>query len=317
MIEYNAVLSWIEVNMIPLSIGLGVLLIILLLLLLSRPLRDDLKCKAIIKDNSQTFYKAFSKVKNRHKRKAIYAVYAFCRVADDLVDEYHDEAKLNKLEKELTLYISKGKTPNFFWRSLKKHTKAYYTDFDYKPFYDMIKGQRLDLSFKGYETTEALLEYCYYVAGTVGLMLTPILSYENRHELKDFSINLGYAMQITNILRDIGEDYKNNRIYLPKALMLEANYKHDDLSNGKINDRFIVMFEKLAKIAETHFEQALKDVRLFQDDARLPLAFSIILYRAILDQIRHNGYDVFKKRAVVPTDKKQQLIEQYLKTLKS
>ena len=55
------------------------------------------------------------------------------------------------------------------------------------------------------------------MAGTVGLMLTPILSYENRHELKDFSINLGYAMQITNILRDIGEDYKNNRIYLPKS----------------------------------------------------------------------------------------------------
>ena len=77
------------------------------------------------------------------------------------------------------------------------------------------------------------------------------------------------------------------------------------------------MFEKLAKIAETHFEQALKDIHLFQDDARLPLAFSIILYRAILDQIRDNGYDVFKKRAVVSTEKKQQLIEQYLKTLKS
>lgn len=306
-------LTIIQENLIGLSIIIGGFFIYIITYISTRPLRDDEKCRQVIEQYSKTFYKAFSKVKNKHKRKAIYAVYAFCRRADDVVDIDKDKIKLEKLTRELDMFVTKGKTPNFMWRSLKRHTKTYYQGFDYKPFYDMIKGQEMDLDFKVYETLEDLLDYCYHVAGTVGLMLTPILSFEEKDNLIDFSINLGYAMQITNILRDIGEDYRNGRVYLPQSMMAQANYKHEDLSSGKINDRFIGLFEKLAKVAEDHFDQSLKDINLFKEDAKLPLALSIILYRAILDQVRENGYDVFKKRAVVSDEKKKAIIENYLK----
>jgi phytoene synthase len=280
--------------------------------------RKDIKaCEDIIKKNSLTFYKAFSKIKDRRKREAVYAVYAFCRYADDLIDEDKDEAGLNALEEELTAYIKGEKPQSFRFRALKQTTYHYYPkDYDYKPYYDMIKGQRMDLDFKGYQTEEELLEYCYYVAGTVGLMLLPILSEEHYKELDGFAVNLGYAMQITNILRDIGEDERNGRIYLPDDAFVKANYSKDDLHHGKINIEFINMFESFAKKAEGFFEQALDDLKLFPDDVKLPLGLSIILYRAILDACRESNYDVFTRKNFVTDDKKNELIQSFLKSMK-
>ncbi len=282
---------------------------------LTRPYRDDRRCKKIIQKNSLTFYKAFSKIGDKKKRKAIYAVYAFCRYADDLVDEYQDENKLNRLERELTGYVNKRRTPNFIWRALKRHTKNIYKDHHFKAFYDMIEGQRMDLHFVGYETLEDLLKYCYHVAGTVGLMLNPILAGHDEPKLYPFAIHLGHAMQITNILRDIGEDYQNGRIYLPRALMREANYSLNDLENGKINNGLVDLIERLAKVAETYFDEALKDLNLYPKDTAIPLGLSIVFYRAILDAIRDNGYDVFRKRAVVSDQKKAQIMKAFLKNM--
>ena len=287
----------------------------LVLIHVTRPYRDDRRCKKIIQKNSLTFYKAFSKVDNKQKRKAIFAVYAFCRYADDLVDEYQDESRLNKLEKELTQYVNKGRTPNFMWRALKRHTKDIYKNHHFKAFYDMLDGQRMDLHFVGYETTEDLLKYCYHVAGTVGLMLNPILSGNDDPKLYPFAVHLGHAMQITNILRDIGEDFKNDRIYLPRQVMREANYSLSDLENGKINNGLILIIEKLAKVAEKYFDEALKDIKLYPKDTLLPLGLSIVLYRGILDSIRDNGYDVFRKRAVVSAAKKELIVKSFLKNI--
>jgi 15-cis-phytoene synthase len=156
------------------------------------------------------------------------------------------------------------------------------------------------------------LTYCYYVAGSVGLMLIPILSPEEHEALKPFAIHLGYGMQITNILRDIGEDFKHQRIYLPKRMMAEANYSIDDLAHGIINSEFIDLFERLAQMAETYFKDALDQIDVFPIDSRMPLALSIILYRAILDACRANGYDVFSKKNYVSDEQKNVLIQTYL-----
>ncbi|OHE25511.1 MAG: hypothetical protein A2Y45_08960 [Tenericutes bacterium GWC2_34_14] len=280
--------------------------------------RKDIKaCEEIIKKNSLTFYKAFSKITNRRKREAVYAVYAFCRYADDLIDEDQDETGLNALEEELKHYIQGEKPQSFRFRALKQTTSHYYPkNYDYKPYFDMIKGQRMDLDFKGYQTEKELLEYCYDVAGTVGLMLLPILSETHDKELDAFAVNLGYAMQITNILRDIGEDERNGRIYLPEDAFRKANYSKDDLHHGKINIEFINMFESFAKKAEGYYEQALDDLKLFPDDVKLPLGLSIVLYRGIIDACRESNYDVFTKKNFVSEDKKNELIQSFLKSMK-
>lgn len=309
----NNILSLLE-NNASIWIILSVVLFVVIYFLI-RPLIDDFRCKRSIQKNSKTFYKAFSQLKEKKKRKAIYAVYTFCRIADDLVDEHRDLEGIHRLERELELYITKDIRKSYMWRSLYRHTKPFYDKFDYKPFKDMIKGQKMDLDFRGYETTEDLLMYCYHVASTVGLMLTPILAYENQDSLKDFSINLGYAMQITNILRDIGEDYKKGRVYIPRKAMEEANYSLSDLISGRINKEFISMFEKLALIAETNFDNALKDCVLFPMDARVPLSLAILLYKEIINVIRENGYDVFTKRAITSSERKKEIIESFLKTI--
>lgn len=279
---------------------------------------NDIKqCENIIKKNSLTFYKAFSNVQDKKKREAIYAVYAFCRYADDLIDEDHDIAGLNELKKDLDQYVLGHIPNNFRFRALNQTTKDFYPkNYDYKPFYDMIKGQEMDIDFKGYHTEEELLEYCYYVAGSVGLMLIPILSKENKNKLTEFAVTLGYAMQITNILRDIGEDYQNGRIYIPEKVMLEANYSKDDLAHGKINAQFISMFEYLASKAENYYKRAMDDLYFFNDDVKLPLGLSMILYREILNECRESKYDVFSKKNFVSEKKKNELIQDYINKTK-
>jgi phytoene synthase len=280
--------------------------------------RKDIKqCEAIIKKNSLTFYKAFSKIQDRKKREAIYAVYAFCRYADDLVDEDQDEKGLIALKDELDAYVKGEKPTSFRFRALKQTMHDVYPkNYDYKPFYDMIKGQEMDLNFKGYQTENELLNYCYHVAGTVGLMLIPILAGKNDKKLHQFAINLGYGMQITNILRDIGEDEKAGRIYIPEELISKANVRKEDLHHGKISIEFINMFEDLAKKAEKYFDDALEELHLFPKDVQLPLGLSIVLYRGILDACRENGYDVFSKKNFVSDEKKNELINAFLKRQK-
>ena len=280
--------------------------------------RDIKACEEIIKKNSLTFYKAFSKIKDKKKREAVYAVYAFCRYADDLIDEDHDVEGLMNLKNDLDLF-AEGHTPNNFrFRALRRTTKDFYPkDYDYQPFYDMVKGQKMDLDFKGYETEEELLEYCYYVAGTVGLMLIPILSKENMNELTDFAVKLGYAMQITNILRDIGEDYRNGRIYIPKSVMEKWNYSVSDLASGIINDNFVSMYEYLAQKAESFYKQAEDELHLFNQDVRFPLGLSVIMYKEIINSCRYANYDVFTKKNFVSDEKKNELIQNYISQMKA
>lgn len=278
---------------------------------------DLYRCKRMIKKNSMTFYKAFSHIEDRRKKEAIYAVYAFCRYADDLIDDYKNEQGLNDLEESLIQYVQNQKTTDFRFRALKSTTKDFYIQFDYKPFFDMIKGQRMDLYGHRYQTIDELLAYCYHVAGTVGLMLTPIIASKYQYELKEFAIRLGYAMQITNILRDVGEDFHLGRIYLPQDILTLYEYTEDDIKNQVIDQRFINVFEHLAKIAEEHYLYALKHIERFDLDAQKPLGLAIVFYRAILDACREASYDVFHRKNFVSLEKKNELMINYIKQRRS
>ena len=275
------------------------------------------RCEQIIKKNSFSFYKAFSLIDEPERRRAVYAVYAFCRLADDIVDEKRTDYSLEKLEAQLTAFVKNNQISSFIFKALSDVRKKFYkSDYDFKPYYLMISGQRMDLNFKMIQSLDQLLNYCYHVAGSVGLMLIPILAKKPNKKAEQFAIDLGYAFQITNILRDVGEDYRINRIYLPKDILESKKYKLSDLKNGKINKEFKAVFETLANLAEGYYSTVLKQLGLFHKSAQLPLGSAIVIYREILNRCRSSNYDVFSKKNFVPDSDKIRLIKDLKKTLK-
>ncbi|PYZ94414.1 phytoene synthase [Salipaludibacillus keqinensis] len=264
-------------------------------------------CKEVIEYHSKTFAKAFQHLPKK-KRQAVWAVYAFCRQADDIVDEGFDrERELQLFKYHLDEFANDRQIePSFLWIALKDAFTHF--DFDLEPFYEMISGQEMDLKKTRYESVEEMIHYSYHVASTVGLMLLPILSPKNQEELKESAIALGYAMQITNILRDIGEDLERDRIYLPKQLMDKYNYTIPMLENGVVNDSFVDLWEDLAQRAEDYYDIGLSKMYLYPVNARIPVKAAAHFYKGILNSVRANRYDVFEKRAFVSNEEKKEIL---------
>ncbi len=273
---------------------------------------DFAYCEQIIKKHSKSFYAAFSTLP-KEKAMSVYAVYAFCRKADDIVDEESDVDALILLRNELEFFEKGEEADHPVWRALRVVFDTY--PMDILPFYDMITGQSKDLSFTQPEAQEDLEDYSYYVAGTVGLMILPLLT-DIPEKYQQEAVALGTAMQITNILRDIGEDLTNDRIYLPRAVMEKYSYTRESLAEHIINSDFINLWEHEAEIAESYYDQSLELVYNVNEDARKPLLLSLLLYKDILNAVRFNDYDCFTQRNFVSKRRKLALFTQAEKMLK-
>lgn len=252
-------------------------------------------CEEIIKIHSKSFYFAFSKLP-KEKANAVYAIYAFCRLADDSIDEAETKEEqgdaLTFLTNELNRFEQGREPDHYVWQALRDVFNRY--DMSIEPFYDQLHGQAMDYQFRQPQTMDDLEEYSYYVAGSVGLMLLPVIATENHKDLEDEAIALGIAMQLTNILRDIGEDYqKIDRIYLPEELMEQENYTEADLSDQRIDESFISIWETIAYRAEQLYEKFNDSLKDFDKDSQLQVALSAKVYGGILDAVRENDYDCF------------------------
>jgi 4,4'-diapophytoene synthase len=295
--------------------GLFVAVIGILLLIQFKEWRLIKYCEQIIKKNSLTFYKAFSQIDNKKQRHAIYVVYAFCRYADDLIDEHQDIDGLNTLEKELANFRDNKKTTLRVFRALKLIKDDFYgNDYDFKPYFEMIEGQRMDIMIHSYETLEDVLGYCYYVASSVGLMLLPILAPKKHHKLREFAIQLGYAMQITNFLRDVGEDYKKGRIYIPQTMLKKYGIQIEEEMIEGPSEKFKQLFDELSGIARNYYQYAYDHIDAFSKDVSKPLLYAAKLYEAILDECI-TDYDVFRHKHFVTQEKKVAIIKQLQKTI--
>jgi phytoene synthase len=187
---------------------------------------------------------------------------------------------------------------------------------DIQPFRDMIAGQRMDLYRSRYETFEELNLYCYRVAGTVGLMSSAVLGVADScsktpwdRQLDDDdpveeAIALGIANQLTNILRDVGEDARRGRIYLPLEELALFNYTEQDLFDGVVDDRWCELMRFQIQRARKFYTQAERGIRALSTDSRWPVWSALMLYQGILDVIERNQYDVFNQRAFVPKPQK-------------
>ena len=262
-------------------------------------------CRQISKDHAKTFYLA-SMFLPKKQQNPIFAIYALLRTVDDIVDTA--EVKLinglitgEEIQRMLEGWKSKlqacysGDTDNdpimMAWHdTLKCHSIPIELPLD------LMDGVAMDIDFKTFETFDELYVYCYKVAAVVGLMTSEIFGYSDRQAL-EHAIELGIAMQLTNILRDVGEDVDRGRIYLPLEDLRRFNYSSEELMQKRRNDNFLNLMKFQIERARGYYRSSEKGIPMLEKRSRFGVAISSINYGNILTAIEKNQYDVFSKRA--------------------
>jgi phytoene synthase len=234
------------------------------------------------------------------KRDAIIDVYSFCRAIDDIVDDIVENSpsshafqaarvELDKWRVELdNLYGGYPTAP--IARKLERVLKLFPMPQLY--FEEMINGCEMDLQHNRYETFDDLYRYCYRVASITGLMCIEIFTYQSP-QTKEYAVNLGIALQLTNILRDLKEDAARDRIYLPLEDLRRFGYSEDDLRRGVINQNFIDLMKFECTRARDYYSQAA--ATLPEEDRPTLTAAQTMgkIYFRLLEQIEQVNYDVF------------------------
>jgi phytoene synthase len=248
------------------------------------------------------------------KRRAIWAIYVWCRRTDELMDSAEAQARpLDELQarldawEERTRALFDGHVVDGLDLVMRDTLDRYPQPL--QPYLDMIEGQRMDLRQHRYSTFEELELYCYRVAGTVGLMTQEVMGLDQAYTSAPWSdvpdtsqaaVALGIANQLTNILRDVGEDRGRGRIYLPLDELARFGVSEDQLMAGVVDDNWRALMAFQLQRARDWFARSEAGVRWLAADARWPVWASLRLYRGILDVIEEHGYDVFNRRAFVP-----------------
>lgn len=248
------------------------------------------------------------------KRRAIWAIYVWCRRTDELMDGPQAQG-LPEAELAGRLDRWEERTRAFFAGSVRDGLDRVMVDTlerypqPLQPYLDMIEGQRMDLTRHRYASFEELRLYCFRVAGTVGLMTQEVMGidpayttapWSSRPDTSEAAVALGIANQLTNILRDVGEDRARGRIYLPLDELERFGYSEADLMAGTLNRSWRELMAFQLQRARQWFSRSEEGVRWLAPDARWPVWTSLRLYRGILDVIERQGYDVFNRRAFVP-----------------
>ena len=269
-------------------------------------------CRKETQQWAKTFYLG-TLLLPQEKRKAIWAIYVWCRRTDEIMDSV--EAS-NKSQNELSDNLDEWEenTKNVFKGNIKSELDSVLLDTIEKypqsiqPYLDMIDGQRMDLNKFRYKDFDELKLYCYRVAGTVGLMTQNVMGIDSAYTSAPWSampdpseaaVALGIANQLTNILRDVGEDRHRGRIYLPQADIEKFNYSEEDLLKGIINKQWKELMNFQLTRAREWFQKSEDGIKWLSSDARWPVWTSLRLYRGILDSIERLDYDVFNNRAFV------------------
>ena len=252
-------------------------------------------CQRIAKDQAKNFYYAFRTLPAR-KRRAIYAAYAFCRYCDDIADETLPvEEKQRRLAytRQLLADSKKGAVKEPVFVALQDASNEFGIPADY--FEDVIAGVEMDLTWTRFRNFEELRTYCHKVASVVGLICIEVFGYEDT-KAKEYSIDLGIAMQITNIMRDIKEDAQQGRIYIPLDEMARFGYSEQDLMKGVVNDAFLDLMRFQAARARQYFASGRRLVPLLSTESRACPTVLHGVYSAILDRIESSGFNVFERR---------------------
>lgn len=232
----------------------------------------------------------------REKRRDMTTFYAFCRIVDDIADSTADalnvkQARLNVWKKSIERQVADEPSMAAAIRDLIRRYEI-----PTKHFHEIIAGVEMDLTIRQYATFEDLRLYCHRVASAVGLVSIEIFGYQN-NECRQYAVDLGLALQLTNILRDVGEDWANGgRIYLPQEDMARFGCSRDDIAAHRRSDPFLALMDFEAERAVSFYRSAV--AHLPQEDRRSMIAAEIMraVYTRLLDRMRQDRFRIFEKR---------------------
>ncbi|HEY0841990.1 presqualene diphosphate synthase HpnD [Methylotenera sp.] len=245
-------------------------------------------CQEKAAKSGSSFYYSFMFLP-KHKRGAITALYAFCREVDDVVDECTElkmaQVKLAWWKDEVrNLYLNKPIHP--VTKALQPVIKQFQLDEEH--FHEIIDGMEMDLNFNRYEDFKQLQLYCYRVASVVGILSAQIFGFKNRKTLK-FAHDLGMAFQLTNIIRDVGEDARRNRIYLPLDELAKFNVTEEDILRSRESDAVKKLLESQIERAETYYDKALNELPVEDKKSQRVGLIMTAIYRTLLREIKVDG----------------------------
>jgi len=261
------------------------------------------ECRLITRREAKNFYYAFLTLPEA-RRRAIYVAYTFCRYCDDSVDARRslDEklVMLAELRQKLTrTYNGHATEPVFL--GLADVVQKYNIPQEY--FQEVLSGVESDLVKDRYQNFEELRQYCYQVASAVGLICIQIFGYKDARA-RDYAIDLGLAMQLTNIARDVKEDLEFGRIYLPQDEMARFGYSEEDLQNGVVNEPFVNLMRFQTRRARDYFQSGFLLLPYLSPRSRACPAVLGQLYSKVLDLIEAADYDVLHQRVSLTKSEK-------------
>jgi phytoene synthase len=250
-------------------------------------------CEQLTREHSRTFFLA-SGLLPYSQRRAIRALYAFCRISDDLVDrsEQVEQSALREWrQRSLASHPHHDDPVALAWTDSRTR---YQIPRRYAE--QLIDGVARDIHQKRYGTFNELAEYCYGVASTVGLMAMHIIGYSGPEAIP-YAVKLGVALQKTNILRDVGEDWRSGRLYLPKEELDYFGLSETDIANGCVDNRWRAFMKFQIERNRELYTEAAPGISMLDPDGRFAIAAASGLYQAILEDIEAHDYDVFSRRA--------------------
>ena len=264
-------------------------------------------CRLLTRERARNFYYGFITLPPA-KRRAIYAVYAFCRLCDDAADDTDDpEEQLRRVghQRQLLNQALEGSPRGPVYVALADAAREFAIPGQY--LHEIVDGVEMDATTTRYRTFAELERYCYRVAGCVGLVSIEIFGY-NHPSARRYAVDLGTAMQLTNILRDIAEDASRARIYIPLEDLDRFGLAEAELLTGAVSDRFCDLMRFQVERARAYFATARQLLPLLPVLSRACPAMLEATYSRLLDRIEDRQFDVFRGRVSLGTTEKLLLV---------
>lgn len=256
--------------------------------------------------HSKSFYFS-ARMLPKEQRWATYALYGFCRHCDNLIDTPRQRTgteivrEIQLLTEELQVAYNTGESQHPIIRAFILVAKAYGIPIEYP--LDLLKGVAMDVQQTRYETFDELSLFCYRVAAVVGLMMTYVLGYKHKRAFR-YAKQLGIAMQLTNILRDIKEDKDMGRIYLPEKDLVRFGVLEQDILEEKITPQLKELMKFQVERADRYYTEAMPGISLLGTESQYAIYSAAKIYRGILRKIEDHNYDPFINRVFVPSTQK-------------